>query len=147
MDTNWPCQSRNKGDANWWFHRCIHCHTEMQAFQQKCRPGLFKRLRKTTRKVNTSRLQTFRRMILLLSILPTPYERSQESSEHQPRHRMFHASSPPQAKTSTDYKRDARADAFTTWQLDRIGAQSSHHAGLLPSAKGQRVYSTQPARV
>eukprot|EP00731_Ephydatia_muelleri_P034262 Em0053g8a len=37
-----------------------------------------------------------------------------ESSEHQPRHRMFHASSPPQAKTSTDYKRDARADAFTT---------------------------------
>eukprot|EP00731_Ephydatia_muelleri_P033509 Em0031g17a len=52
--------------------------------------------------------------VLLLSVLPTPYERSQESSEHQPRRRMFHASSPPQAKTSTDYKRDARADAFTT---------------------------------
>eukprot|EP00731_Ephydatia_muelleri_P013606 Em0007g916a len=37
-------------------------------------------------------------MILLLSVLPTPYERSQESSEHQPRRRTFHASSPPQAK-------------------------------------------------
>ena len=55
------------------------------------------------------------------SVLPTPYEWSQESSEQQPnvqvpcpRGRTFHASSPPQAKTSTDYKRDARADAFTT---------------------------------
>ena len=37
-------------------------------------------------------------MILLLSVLPTTYERSLESSEHQPRRRTFHASSPLQAK-------------------------------------------------
>ena len=30
---------------------------------------------------------------------------------------------------------------------DRFDAQSSHHAGHVWSAKGQRVYSTQPAWV
>ena len=106
----------------------------------KCRPDLFKRLRKTSRKVNTPRLQTFRRMILLLSILPTPYERSQESSEHQPRRRTFHASSPPQVKMSTDYKRDARADAFRTDRdhkpsHDRLAAIMLGFFGLLRVSK------------
>ena len=113
---------------------------QYMTWQQKCRPDLFKRLRTTSRKVNTPRLQTFQRMILLLSVLPTPYEQSQESSEHQPRRQTFHASSPPQAKTSTDYKWDARADAFTTWHGSTTISRSlgSHHAGLLWSAKGQR---------
>ena len=47
---------------------CTPCWKSWQymTLQQKCRPGLFKRLRNSSRKVNNSWLQTFRKIILLL---------------------------------------------------------------------------------
>eukprot|EP00731_Ephydatia_muelleri_P035535 Em0133g5a len=55
------------------------------------------------------------------------------------RHRMFHASSPPQAKTSTNYKREL-GQMLSELDMDHkpshiAWSSSSHHAGLLRSAK------------